>query len=651
LLAWLLLCYFSLNGWVVSSHKIGSNRHWRFRQKADSKPNEGERRKFMKLRRLSSLIFVTAGAVTVGVALPVLGQQGPESLLPPGFGDPPPPPPPPSTPKTPSPDKASPAPSSNRPSSASSGNKASSSSKSSEEKKEDGEEGEEEEIRYDVPPTARRSLKQIGLMSEASGGLPVTAFGNISGKFLSNVAQKTKGPIASRWAAITARRALASRTNTPSDVNGADWVADRASLILRMGDAVVARQLIQQVDASSYSKRLLEVSMPIYLANADLSGMCPIADAASQKTTANEWKTAQSICASLAGEQGRATSLLNQVKRKNWAQGIDYLLTEKAVGAGTNGRRTVKIEWDKVGELTTWRHGVSQATGVEPPEALYKKLGREFDGWRSQLPMVSIKTRVATAPGAAAIGAISNRAMVDIYSIAAEEADLADDIEQKTASLRTAFVGKDDSAKIAAMKSLWDGASDSKQRHGMMVLTARSAALIAPTSGNSGNADQLIASMLSGGFDTQAARWLGVVDQGSLAWALLATGSPEWSNMVSAGAIDDFQGNDDSINYHKSALLAAGLAGLGRMSSGALTDASSDLEVNIVRETKWSRAIRAAADRGESGTVVLLAAAGLQASDWTKIPAHHLYHIVGSLNAVGLEAEARMIAAEAVSFG
>ena len=48
----------------------------------------------MRLRHLSSLIFVTAGVAVVGTALPVMGQQGPESLLPPGFGDPTPPPPP-----------------------------------------------------------------------------------------------------------------------------------------------------------------------------------------------------------------------------------------------------------------------------------------------------------------------------------------------------------------------------------------------------------------------------------------------------------------------------------------------------------------------------------------------------------------------------
>jgi hypothetical protein len=606
----------------------------------------------MRLKRLSSLIFVTAGVVAIGAALPVLGQQGPESILPPGFGDPPPPPAP-ST-KQPTPKQGPSAPSAPSAPGTPGGEATTLPSlpgATEDKKKDDEEDDEETEVRYDVPPTARRSLKQIGIMSEASGGFPVAAFGNIKGDFLLNAARNTKGPLASRWGTIMTRRLLASRTNTPRDINGADWVAERSALILRMGDAVVARQLVQQVDASSYSNRLLEAAMPIFLANADLSGMCPLSDAGSQRTKLNEWKTALSVCASLAGEQGRATSLLNQTRNRGWVKGIDYLLTEKAVGAGTNGRRTVKIEWKDVKSLTTWRHGLSQATGIEPPEALYVSLGREADGWRVQLPMISAKTRAATAPGAAALGVLSNRAMVDIFGLAAEDPDVADDVSTKAGYVRTAFVGASDSDKITAMQSLWNGAANERERHGMLVLTARSAALIAPTADNAREADRLIASMMTGGFDRQAERWLGVVNEGSLAWGMLATGSPDWANMVDSGALDDFSDNDASQNYHKSALLVAGLAGLGRVSQQTLVDFASDIEVNVTKETAWSRAIRAAAARGESGTVALLAAAGLQGSDWTKIPAHHLYHMIGALRTVGLGAEARMIAAEAVSFG
>lgn len=596
----------------------------------------------MKVRRRPTLIFATVGLITLGFALPALGQQGPESLLPPGFGDPAPPPKP-----APS---ANPAPSGQPTATPTTPKPSSGSSAKADPAKKEGDEtegNEETEIRYDVPPTARRSLKQVGIISENSGGFPATAFGGVQGSFLRNAANSIKGPLASRWGMILTRRMLASRTDTPSGINGADWVGDRGWLLLRMGDAVVARQLIQQVDSGNFSPRLLNAALPIYLANADLSGMCPVAEGGSQRTTNPQWKLALSICASLSGEQGRATSLLNQAKAKKWGNNIDLLFVEKAVGAGTEGRRNVKIEWERVTNFSTLRHGLAQATGLEPPQRLYDQLGHQVDGWRAQLPTVSTNAKVAVAPGAAALGVISNREMVDIFSLAAEDGDADEAVKAKTDLLRDAIVD----GNVAAMASLWDGAKTPRELHGMMVLTARAAAMVAPDSGNDGEADRLIASMLTAGFDVQAARWRGTVSEGSLGWALLAVASPDWETMVDEDAIEDFQGNDDSENYHKSALLAAGLGGMGRASAATVSGISESLEVTITKETRWSRAIAAAAERGESGTVVLLAAAGLQGESWQHIPAHHLYHIVKALRQVGLESEAHMIAAEAVSFG
>jgi hypothetical protein len=93
------------------------------------------------------------------------------------------------------------------------------------------------------------------------------------------------------------------------------------------------------------------------------------------------------------------------------------------------------------------------------------------------------------------------------------------------------------------------------------------------------------------------------------------------------------------------------LAGLGRVDAESQKDFAEKIEINPFTQSKWSRAISAAAQRGEAGTVVLLSAAAMQAPDWSTIPAQHLYYITRSLRQVGLEAEARMIAAEAVSFG
>jgi hypothetical protein len=591
---------------------------------------------------------LAAGALAMVFALPALGQQGPESLLPEGFGDPAPPPAPPTTrPPTTGPTLPG-APTSPRPSST--GDTAATDDGDEKDDEEDEDEEEELVIRYDVPPAARRSLKAIGIMSAASGGFPAEAFGTTDGMFLKQVVSRTTGPIASRWGTIMARRLLASRTNTPAGVNGADWTAERAWLLLRMGDSITSRHLVQEVDAGNYTKRLHEVAMQAFLANGDLSGMCPLTESGARLVNDGRWKMSRSICASLAGEQGSATAFINQGRNQGWVRGVDYRLTEKAVGAGINGRRSVTINWDGAEGMNPWRFGLSAATGLEPPDRLFANSGRQIAGWRAQLPMFTPAVRAKYAPGAAALGVYSNRDIVDLYGQVLEDSDSPDALRARAEGLQSAYIATGDAAKVSAMTALWTGATAGADYHAALVMTARAAALIRPDDAHSGSADGLIASMMTAGLDSSAAAWANIVGEGTLGWALIAVGAPRRAQIVEYNALDDFYGNDNSENAQKSALLLAGLAGLGRIDAEAQADFGGDLEVNITRQTEWTRAITAAAERGEQGTVALMAISGLQAPSWSLVPANHLYYLVRSLRQVGLEAEARMIAAEAVTF-
>lgn len=591
--------------------------------------------------------LLAAAAVVLAFALPALGQQGPESLLPEGFGDPAP-----SAPNNPArPSSSSPSTTKAGTSPANPASGAVSADAAADDAEEDEEDAQEMVVRYDVPPAARRSLNAIGIISETSGGFPASSFGATNGAFLKQVVERTSGPIASRWGTIMARRLLASRTNTPVGVNGADWTAERAWLLLRMGDSVVARGLVQQVDAGNYTKRLHEVAMQTYLANGDLAGICPLTEGGVRLVNSGRWKMSRAICASLAGEQGSATGFINQGRYQGWVRGVDYLLTEKAVGAGINGRRSVKIEWDGVEGMNPWRFGLSAAVGLEPPEQLFSNSGRQIDGWRAQLPMFAPAIRAKYAPGAAALGVFSNRDMVDLYAQVLDDPDAPDAMKTQAENLGNAYTASDDSGKVSAMASIWGVQRADADYLAALVMTARAAALITPNSDHAGQADGLIASMLTAGLDRSAARWSNIVSGGSLGWALVTLGAPGRITLADYGDLDEFYGNDDSDDAHKSALLLAGLAGLGRVESGAGTDFADDLKVNIARQTAWSKAITAAASRGEQGTVALMAVAGMQAPSWASVPAHHLYYIVRSLRQVGLEAEARMIAAEAVTLG
>ncbi|OYX16780.1 MAG: hypothetical protein B7Z07_02040 [Sphingomonadales bacterium 32-67-7] len=157
--------------------------------------------------------------------------------------------------------------------------------------------------------------------------------------------------------------------------------------------------------------------------------------------------------------------------------------------------------------------------------------------------------------------------------------------------------------------------------------------------------------MLAAGLDRNALRWGPLVPEGSLGWAMLTVAQPTRSGPVGGGAIDRFIGDDGSAGQRKSRFLVAGLAGLGRLDQGDIASASGDLGINLARENAWSRKIGRAAELGNPALVALLAGVGMQGEGWDKMTALHLFHIVRALDRVGLGAEARMIAAEAVARG
>jgi hypothetical protein len=166
-----------------------------------------------------------------------------------------------------------------------------------------------------------------------------------------------------------------------------------------------------------------------------------------------------------------------------------------------------------------------------------------------------------------------------------------------------------------------------------------------------GDASQIIGSMLAAGLDRNAMRWSSAVAQGSEAWALLAVAQPGDAGQVSGGAVSQFIDDDSSENQRKSRFLVAGLAGLGRLDVSTAVSLGHDLGVNLNRESPWSRKIDRAGELRNQTLVALLAGLGMQGSGWDKMTARHLFHIVRALDQAGLNAEARMIAAEAVARG
>ena len=138
-------------------------------------------------------------------------------------------------------------------------------------------------------------------------------------------------PIASRWAHIALRNALLAKARAPRDVNPVDWVAERAWLLLRLGEADAARMLVADVDTDRFTPKMVQVGVQSALANADPPALCPLQDGIRKYEPAIR-AAGQAMCASLAGEPESASAQIDDARRRGRIGGID-------LDAGRKGRR------------------------------------------------------------------------------------------------------------------------------------------------------------------------------------------------------------------------------------------------------------------------------------------------------------------------
>jgi hypothetical protein len=509
--------------------------------------------------------------------------------------------------------------------------------------------------KFDTLPGARRALKRVGLLSVEEGGLPPGALANQPASLVRAALAGTKGPLVSRWGHILLRRALASRLAAPQGLDQGEFVALRAGTLNAIGEYAITRALAQDVDSNAWNAALTEQALAAYLAAGDVTGACPAVRLQGSARDDAEWQMWQAICNAYAGESALAASQLDKALRGGIAPRIDVLLARRFAGAAGQGQRAVEIEWDGVDGLNPWRFGLATALGEPVPAGLLDDaLGQTAGGYYARaaavLPMLTAAERARFAPRAASEGILSASALVDIYSQLYTDGSGEGVAATRAATLREAYTATDPAARIAAMKRLWEegGAARSVDGFGARILTAYAAARVPASADYADDAGELIASMLTAGLDRDAAAWREVVPAGSLGWALIALVQPQRS-VSSRGAIDDFISDNGDRGARRSAFLVAGLAGLDRISSGDTAALADDLKAGLGRQTRWTRMIERAADVDNKVLVVLLAGLGMQGESWQQMTPLHLFHITSALRRVGLEPEARMIAAEAVA--
>ena len=503
---------------------------------------------------------------------------------------------------------------------------------------------------YDIPPGARRAVRRVGVIGPGEGGMPVNSLAGQPGALVLAALRGIDEPLVSRWGHIMLRRVLASRLEAPRGMSPVAFATLRADLLNRMGEGAAARALVQDIDSANYTPALAGVAIDSYLATGDVLGICPVAQLRGTLREDAQWDMIRAICRAHTGETSEAERQINRALARDEAPEIDLRLAQRYAGSAGEARRAVNIEWDGVDELTPWRHGLARALGLELPEGLIGGGGR-YTIADVLIPAVPLPVRVEAAPRAAERGILSSAAMVDLYSQLWADETIERSEKDAARTLREAYVANTATQRLTAMRELWEANGNTAARYGRLVLTAYAAARLPLTEAlvEADAAPNIIASMLSAGLDRNAMRWAGLVPDGGLGWALLALAEPGEAGQVSGGDLDSFVDDDASEGQRKARFLVAGLAGLGRIGEGTAGSMADRLEMDLSRTSPWTARIDRAAELGNPTLVALLAAVGMQGDSWERMTPRQLFHIVRALDRVGLSAEARMIAAEAVA--
>jgi hypothetical protein len=503
----------------------------------------------------------------------------------------------------------------------------------------------------EYPGWARRDPWQVGALDPQQLGLGAAPWGDASGAFLSTLMRRMDTPLASRWAHIALRNALLAKARAPRDVNPVDWVAERAWLLLRMGEADAAKMLISGVDTDRFTPKMVQVGVQGALATADPSALCPLQEPIA-KYDPNIRALVQAMCSALAGEPERASGQIDDARRRGRIGGIDLALAQKVVGAAGSGQAAT-IEWEPVDSLTAWRFGLATATGMEIPDRLLKAASPQVRAFQARAPLLSAQQRLDSAMVAAGLGVFSSQSLLDLSSAIYDSTDPSDLAGTDAWQLRLAYVGKDPETRLDAIRKLLGAARDPMRKEAARALVARAATLVEPDPKLGKDAPELIAAMLAGGYDQAAARWIPTVgrmddEPSDRCWAMLALASPNIAD-VGTRRLNGFIGRDTSPNHVRSALLVAGLAGLGRIDPETANALNRRYGLGLGRQSSWTRMIDAAAGRGQAGTVLVLTGTGFQTPSVARLPGAHMFHAITSLKRTGQDFTARMVAAEALA--
>jgi hypothetical protein len=504
-----------------------------------------------------------------------------------------------------------------------------------------------------LPSTQRKPEDALGVLDPTTGGFDRTLWQGSLGSFITELMNRMQVPIGSRIGHITLRRALASKAVAPRGSDPVSFDAARTQLLLRLGEADLASRLAAQVPQASYNRRLYAVAAQAHLAAFNLPATCPLAAKAIVFSQDSIWPLLSAICAALQGDEGGAALGLELARDSAKVNRFDLAIADRMVTAVTGGGRGGIVDWPEKGILTTYRLATIYLGGQVMPSFAITKSNAAVQGWMAQSGAVDSQARMLAGWTAASTGVMNTDAWIGLWAsrgAAMSPAVLAYAPEGNLMRANTGLIAN----RLKAIKGLWALGKSDRGRMAMYLLSSDAAARLPVLPQFEADAGNLTRAMMLGGKTEAALRWYDVLGRAKSAtaqserlemWAALEI--LDSKNRV-AGSADQLKNwiaaQPEAIREKRGRLALAALRGLG---VAYAQDASVGVKVDDTPSGKVFELLAAAAARRAKGEVVVLAAL-VMGDQPESVNGESLEQVVKAYRRVGLEREARLMAAEAV---
>ena len=229
-----------------------------------------------------------------------------------------------------------------------------------------------------------------------------------------------------------------------------------------------------------------------------------------------------------------------------------------------------------------------------PPDRLINAASPQLRAFQARAPLLTPQQRLPSAMIAAGLGVFSSQSMVDLYSAIYDSTDPGDLADTDAWQLRQAFVGKDADTRLAAIrKLLGDRQGRAAEGSGAGAGRPRGDACRARCQARQGRAGPDLGDarrrLRPGGGALDRRR----STDGRRGCRPLLGDAGAWRARTSPtsarGRINSFIRRDKSRDKVRSALLVAGLAGLGRISADTANSLNRRYGLGLGHVTSWTQ--------------------------------------------------------------